>query len=149
MSIIRSGKTNEGLQTYPIVASKREEVASDKYMTTEATLYRNGRLVVDVYTDNDNFWHALRGHVLVILRDKDGKEIGVTGELSCSFRGSSSGWESSSGTDIFTLQFPEEIAGRVVALDIHQKDGRSPGNHFNKLVNALTHVGAVIAVGVV
>ena len=81
----------------PIEASKREEVASDKYMTTKATLYlyRNGKLIVEVYTDNDNFWHALRGHVVVVVRDKEGIAIGGAAELSCSFRGSSSGWESS------------------------------------------------------
>lgn len=97
----------------PIEALKKEEVASDKYMTTTATLYRNGKLIVQVYTDNDNFWHALRGRVVVVVRDKDGHAIGGTAELSCSFRGSSSGWESSSGTDTFSLQLPEDVARRA------------------------------------
>ena len=74
-------------ETTSIEASKSEEVASDKYMTTKATLYRNGKLMVEVYTDNDNFWHALRGHVVVVVSDKDGNAIGGTEELSCSFRG--------------------------------------------------------------
>ena len=130
-------------ETTSIEASKSEEVASDKYMTTKATLYRNGKLMVEVYTDNDNFWHALRGHVVVVVSDKDGNAIGGTEELSCSFRGSSSGWESSSGTDTFSLQLPEDVARRAAVLDIYQKDGRSPGNRLQKFMHALEVVAGV------
>lgn len=130
-------------ETTSIEASKSEEVASDKYMTTTATLHRNGKLMVEVYTNNDNFWHALRGHVVVVVRDKDGNAIGGTAELSCSFRGSSSGWESSSGIDTFSLQLPEDVARRAAVLDIYQKDGRSPGNRLQKFLHALEIVAGV------
>ena len=108
----------------PIRVSRTASVGSDKSMTTTATLYRNGKLIVEVYTDCDDFWHGLRGRVLVVVRDGDGEASGATDLLRCATRGGKLDPSTpSSGTDIFHLQLPENVARKAVTLDIYQANG--------------------------
>jgi len=109
----------------PIRVSRKGSVGSDKSMTMTATLYRNGKLVVEVDTDCDDMWHGLWGRVLVVVRDGDGKACGATNLLHCTTRGGTldAFTPSSSGMDIFHLQFPENVTRKVVMLDIYQANG--------------------------
>ena len=125
----------------PIRVSQTRSVGSDKSMTTTATLYRNGKLIVEVYTDCDDFWHGLRGRVLVVVRDGDGEASGATDLLRCATRGGKLDPSTpSSGTDIFHLQLPENVARKAVTLDIYQADGGT----FHGLRKQIP--GAVLAV---
>ena len=96
-------------------------VCDDKSMTTTATLYGNGKLVVEVDTHCEGNWHGLWGRVLVVVRDGDGKACGATNLLHCTTRGGTfDPFIPSSGTDIFHLQIPENVARKAVTLDIYQ-----------------------------
>ena len=104
-------------------------------MTTTATLYRNGKLVVEVDADCDDLMHGLRGHVLVVVRDGDGNASGATNVLHCTTRGGI--WDPStpsSRKDVFHLQFPEDVARRAVSLDIYQANGGSLGTALNTIL---------------
>jgi len=112
-------------------------------MTSTATQYRDGRLIVETMTDCDENFHGLRGRVLIVVNDKLGNPIGVTNELRCTTRGSI--WDfgtPSSGKDVFSLKFPREIGMRAVGLDIHQTDERSLGGILHNILQAS---GAVVA----
>ena len=129
----------------PIRVSRTASVGSDKSMTTTATLYRNGKLVVEVDTDCDDLMHGLRGRVLVVARDGDGNASGATNVLHCTTRGGV--WDPStpsSGKDVFYLQFPEDVARRAVSLDIYQANGGSLGTALNNILQVGNVVLAVL-----
>ena len=93
-------------------------------MTTTATLYRNGKSVVEVDAHCDDNLHGLLGRVLVVVRDGDGKACGATNLLHCTTRGGTfDPFFLSSETDIFHLQFLENVTRKAVKLDIYQANG--------------------------
>jgi hypothetical protein len=112
-------------------------------MTTTATQFCDGRLIVETMTDCGEHFQGLRGRVLIVVNDTHGNPIGVTNELGCTTRGSI--WDITtpfSGKDIFSLKFPREIGMRAVGLDIYQTDEKSLGG---LLQNILQVSGVVIA----
>ena len=116
-------------------------------MKTKATLYREGKLIVEADTDNSTFDHALRGRVLLLVLDKAGSIIGVTEELHCTLRGGFNPFgPPREGRDVFFLQFPRDVGRRAEHLHIYQKDAKSPGHHFEKALNAAKVAAAAIAV---
>ncbi|KAF8798982.1 P-loop containing nucleoside triphosphate hydrolase protein [Phlegmacium glaucopus] len=133
----------ERMGSSPILTSKTERVGSRKSITTTATQYRDGRLIVETMSDCDEHFQGLRGRILIVVNDTHGNPIGVTNELRCTTRGSI--WDfntPSSGKDIFSLKFPREIGMRAVGLDIHQTDEKSLGG---LLQNILQVSGVVVA----
>ncbi|KAJ6630393.1 hypothetical protein B0H10DRAFT_1939152 [Mycena sp. CBHHK59/15] len=106
-----------------LTETKSQDVGSDKTMTSTATLYRDGRLSVDVWTECNNMLHGLRGCALVIVYDADNNAIGVSQEIRCATRGGLLDlFTVSSGRQLFVQQFPQEIGQRAVGLDILQAD---------------------------
>ena len=129
----------------PIRISQTASVGGDKSMTTTATLYRNGKLIVAVDTDCDDPWHGLWGRVLVVVRDGDGNASGVTNVLHCTTRGGTfDPFTPSSGTDMFHLQIPEHVAREAVMLNIYQADGGSFGGKLDRILKAGNVVLAVL-----
>lgn len=139
------GKERPGPE--PIRATERERFTSTKLMETRATLYRDGKLMVEADTDNSTFDHALRGRVLLIVLDKAGSTIGVTNEMSCTLRGGFNPFgPPRCGRDVFSQQFPRDVGRRAERLHIYQKDANSPGHHLEKIFNAAVVAAAAIAV---
>ena len=96
---------------------------------------------MEVDTHCDGNWHGFWGRVLVVVRDGDGKACGATNLLHCTTRGGKfDAFTPSSGTDIFHLQLPENVARKAVTLDIYQADGGT----FHGLRKQIP--GAVLAV---
>ncbi|KAF8960227.1 root hair defective 3 GTP-binding protein-domain-containing protein [Flammula alnicola] len=125
----------------PIQAFKQQLVASGRWMTTKATLYRDGKLLVDADTDSVSMFHGLRGRVLIGVRDGAGNAIGVTNEMRCTTRGGASDpFTPSSGIDIFSLKFPGDVGRRAAGLDIYHGHGAPPG-----IPDIFKVVGLVIA----
>ncbi|KAF8961824.1 root hair defective 3 GTP-binding protein-domain-containing protein [Flammula alnicola] len=123
----------------PIQATKTEWVTSTKLMTTKATLYRDGKLMVEVDTNNNTFNHALRGRVVVIVLDKEGSTIAVTNEMHCTLRGGFNPFGSPRcGRDVFSQQFPQDV-GRAAT------DANSPGHHLEKFLKAAQVVAVSVA----
>jgi hypothetical protein len=105
----------------PLTVNRDDDVALGKIMRTTATLYRDGRLIVKISTSCKNWFIGFAGRALVAIRDADANAIGVTEQLRCSDRGSLFDWSRPcDGDDVFTLEFPPEIARRAVGLDIWQ-----------------------------
>jgi hypothetical protein len=92
-------------------------------MTTSATLYRDGMLVVNVFTDCANPFYGLRGRVVVVVRDGHGHAIGMTAEIRCATRGGLlDPFMYSSGRETFLQKLPPDVGERAVDLDIWQSD---------------------------
>jgi hypothetical protein len=102
---------------------KKDEVGFGKFMETKATLYRNGQLVVDTFTRNDNWTSGLRGKVLVVAIDAQGRAIWISKELRCATRCSVPDVScASQGRQTFTESFPAEVGEMTHRLDIYQAD---------------------------
>jgi hypothetical protein len=91
-------------------------------MRTNARLYGDGRLELDVYTEIGSFNKELQGRVEVFLKDKDGAVVASTPTLRCTTResflfgtfGDSDGW------DVFSHQFSPDVVRRTALLEIIQ-----------------------------
>jgi hypothetical protein len=120
--------------TDPIQTTEKELVNPGRWMITKATLYRDGKLLVEAHTSSVSAFHGLRGRILVVVRDKHGNVIGMTNELRCTTRGGASDpFTRSSGNDLFTLQFPRDVGRRAAGLDIYHGDG-SLGHTFARFL---------------
>ena len=108
----------------PITADTgRQNVAWGKWMQTWATLYRDGRLQLSTFTQNDNWWAGLRGRVLVVCVDAGGRAIWVSQEFRCATRCSVPDFSCASyGTSWFTENFPAEVGQYTIRLDVYQTD---------------------------
>jgi len=107
----------------PIQAKKTEWITSTKFIETNATLYRDGKLMVEVDTDNKTFDYALRGRVVILVLDKEGFTIGETNKFHCTLRGGLNPFGSPRcGRDTFLQQFPQDVGMRAVCLNIFQTD---------------------------
>jgi len=118
-----------------VQAMKTEEVGTRKTMTTTVALYRDGTLIVNVFTDCENHFYGLRGRVLIIIRDKNGCAIGVSSEICCETRGGLLDiFTYSSGRETFSQKFLDDVGERAVGLDIWQSDGKSFGGTLDQIV---------------
>ncbi|KDQ57299.1 hypothetical protein JAAARDRAFT_35937 [Jaapia argillacea MUCL 33604] len=135
------------MTTEPVRASKIDQVGYQKQMTTEATLYRDGTLVANVFTDCDNNWHGLRGRVLIVALDRAGAAVGVSEVMRCTTRGGIMDiFTPSSGRETFTQKFPDDVAARVVSLDIYQAHDDDLGAVRSRVMGLARDVAAVAAI---
>ena len=127
-------------------STKSEEVGNSKWMTTSATLSRDGTLIIDVYTNNQNPFKGLRGRVLVIAYDSEGNALGMSKVLRCKTRGGGLDFfTSSAGRETFVEKMGAQAGQRAVALDIWQEDAESPGGQIQKAINLMRITTAVIS----
>jgi hypothetical protein len=108
----------------PITAEKAEDVGGRKRMTTKAKLYRDGRLVADIFTDCYHPTEGLRGRVLVVVLDNRSRAIWVSQEYQCTTRGGVlDPTTPSKGRDFKQEKFPDAVGRHAHALDIYQSNG--------------------------
>lgn len=104
----------------------RLEVGWGKFMTTDATLYRDGRLVCDVRTENSNWTGGLRGRLLVVGVDLRGNACWVSQEMWATTRCSVPDFScASTGRETLSEAWPAEAARIVDHLDIYMGDAAS------------------------
>jgi hypothetical protein len=127
--------TNIPTPPQPLQATRSQEVGARKTITTTAALYRDGTLLVNVFTDCQNHFYGLRGRVLVVVRDGDGHALGVSSEMCCETRGGLLDiFTPSSGRQTFSQKFSDDVSGRAVALDIWQSDGEPLGSTLDHIL---------------
>jgi len=98
-------------------------VAWGKSMSTDATLYRDGRLIATTYTKNDNWWAGLRGRILIVAVDTAGRAIWVSPDFQCTTRCAVPDMSCASyGTDLFSDSFPEAFGRYASYMDIYQAE---------------------------
>ena len=124
--ISENSKTHDRARAAPLEAIQTDSVGYEKWMTTKATLHRDGKVVVTSSTTCHDLFHGLRGRILIVLRDINGDAIGVTDKMCCTTRGGLLDLLTPYfGDDTFSLEFPREVASLAVVLDIWQGDDAS------------------------
>ncbi|KAF8145109.1 hypothetical protein K438DRAFT_1945210 [Mycena galopus ATCC 62051] len=128
-----------------LTETKSQEVGSYKTMKSTVTLYRDGQLSVDVWTECNNPIHGLRGRILVIIYDEHHNAIGRSQEIRCHTRGGVlDPFTPSSGRQSFIQQLPQEIGQRAAGLEILQADETSFGGNTDRILKLAGVVAAVI-----
>ncbi|KAJ7440418.1 hypothetical protein B0H11DRAFT_2205301 [Mycena galericulata] len=128
-----------------LTETKSQEVGSYKTMESTATLYRDGRLSVDVWTECNNPMHGLRGRVLVIVYDEHHNAIARSQEIRCDTRGGVlDPFTPSSGRQSFVQQFPQEIGQQAAGLGILQADETIFGGDADRILKLVGVVKAVV-----
>jgi len=130
-----------------LTETKSQEVGSCKTMKSTVTLYRDGQLSVDVWTECNNLMHGLRGRVLVIVYDEHHNAIGKSHEIRCDTRGGVlDPFTPSSGRQSFIQQFPPEIGQQAAGLEILQADEVIFGGDADRILKLVGVVKAVVQV---
>ncbi|MGY1638802.1 hypothetical protein ACI78V_19310 [Geodermatophilus sp. SYSU D00742] len=129
-----------------VTAVKAGEVGWGKRMVTLATLYRNGLLVVDSTTMNDNWFAGLRGRTLVVVADADGKAIWVSSVFADATRCSIPDVSCASyGRMTHTEKFPDPVGEHAARLDVYHADGASFVDLRDALIDFIKAAADVIA----
>ncbi|KAJ6585935.1 hypothetical protein B0H19DRAFT_1060115 [Mycena capillaripes] len=128
-----------------LTETKEQEVGSRKTMKSTVTLYCDGRLSVDVWTECNNLMHGLRGRVLVIVYDKHNSAIAISQEIRCHTRGGVlDPFTPSSGRQSFIQKFPVEIGQRAAGLEILQADETIFGGEADRILKLVDVVKALV-----
>jgi hypothetical protein len=105
------------------VDTGEQNVAWGKWMRTWGYLYRSGKLQLNTFTRNDNWWAGLRGRVLVEYVDAAGRAIWVSQIFECPTRCSVPDFSCASyGTTWLTEDVPQEVGQLTIRLDVYQAD---------------------------
>ncbi|KAJ7215677.1 hypothetical protein B0H12DRAFT_1154577 [Mycena haematopus] len=130
-----------------LTETKRQEVGSRKTMESTATLYRDGRLSIDVWTECNNLTQGLRGRVLVIVYDTHHNAIARSQEMRCHTRGGVlDPFTPSSGRQVFVQQFSREVGERAAGVGILQADETGFGGEADRILKLVGVVKGVIEV---
>jgi hypothetical protein len=122
----------------------KQEVGHGKFMTTDATLYRNGLLKVNTYEENTSWIAGLRGLIFVVCVDAAGRAIWVSQVFQCPTRCSVPDVScASNGGSNFLEQFPVAVGKYTSRLDINVADDPHFSNQRDAWINAIKAAGDV------
>jgi hypothetical protein len=113
-------------QAQPTTRYEEQYIGWNKFVQTNAILYRNGLLTVESTNRNRNPWGGLRCHTLVVVQDAAGRAIWVSNEFvdptRCSLFDPSC---ASDGVTTHTQQLPEPVGRYALSMDILVSDEAS------------------------
>jgi len=125
-AIWASGTNIAAPATQPTTRYEEQYIGWNKFVQTNAVLYRNGLLTVESTNRNRNPWGGLRCHTLVVVQDSAGRAIWVSDDLvdptRCSLFDVSC---ASDGTTTHQQQFPEPVGRYATSMDVLVADGAS------------------------
>jgi hypothetical protein len=105
----------------PLTVSKDERVGDEKRLSTTATLYRDGLLVLDVFSKCTHPFEPLRGDVAVVAVNAAGRAHWVSEILECTTAaGIFDPSYPSQSRETFSRRVPEAVARRTARLEIFQ-----------------------------
>jgi hypothetical protein len=123
---------------------KVDTVGYAKTMTTDVTLYANGLLMVDTFSQNKDWSSGLRPRVLVVVRDGKGRAIFMTDPIAFSTLCSVPDLTCASNRrEQHTEQWPDVIAQYAGQLDVYQGDAANYVDLHNQLVTAAKTINDV------
>lgn len=132
-------------QAQPTTRYEEQYIGWNKFVQTNAVLYRNGLLSVESTNRNRNPWGGLRCHTLVIVQDVAGRAIWVSDDLvdptRCSLFDPSC---ASDGTTVHTQQFPEPVGRHALSMDLLVADAASFVDLRAALVGAIKATAEIV-----
>jgi hypothetical protein len=106
-------------QAQPTTKYEEQYIGWNKFVQTNAILYRNGLLTLESKNRNRNPWGGMRCRTLVVVQDAAGRAIWVSSEFAdptrCSLFDPSC---ASDGTTNHTQQFPEPVGRFALSMDL-------------------------------
>lgn len=130
----------------PVTAHVEDDIGNRKFMSTDATLYRNGYLTLSTYSQSRHPTEGLKGYVLVICIDVAGRAIWVSEQFECTTRCPTLDFCSSAGTNTFSQSFPDAVGQLAKRLNIYHSDqgfGRSRENFVKTIKTATDATGKI------
>lgn len=105
----------------PLTTSKDESVGDGKRLSTTATLYRDGLLVLDVFSRCTHPFEPLQGDVAIVAVNAAGRAHWVSEIVECSTAaGAFDPSHPSQWRESFSRRFPEPVARGTARLEILQ-----------------------------
>jgi hypothetical protein len=128
----------------PLTRTNAQDIGAGKHVTSTATQYRNGLLMLDSYSKNDNWWYGMRPKTLVVAVDNQGRAIWVSNvfnsatlcgvaDLSCA----------SQRRETFSQQFPGAVGHHTAHLEIYHADNPNYVNLRNSIIDAIKATGDI------
>ncbi len=131
-------------QSQPTTKYEEQYIGWNKFVQTNAILYRNGLLTVESKNRNRNPWGGMRCRTLVVVQDAAGRAIWVSNEFAdptrCSLFDPSC---ASDGTTTHTQQFPEPVGRFALSMDVLVADEESfvdLRNQFIRIIKATADI---------
>jgi hypothetical protein len=122
----------------PLRRTNAQDIGAGKHVTSTATEYRNGLLVLDSYSKNDNWWYGMRPKTLVVAVDNQGRAIWVSQVFnSATLCGVVDPSCASQRRETFTQQFPDAVGHYTAHLEIYHADNPNYVNLRNSIIDAI------------
>jgi hypothetical protein len=109
----------------PVKASKKDTVKDHRYMESAATLYKNGKLVLETKSWSRKSLHGLKGQsVFIVCVDDKGNAIWASKAFKCTTVGGTKDVGTSpEHKDVHGEVFPEVIGKYTKSMDIFHDAG--------------------------
>ena len=121
-----------------IETTEQDVVGYAKTMRTKATLYQNGLLLVETFTDCRAPFSGLRGRVHAICSDQFGVAHWVSQEFACRTRCSLLDPSCPSlGTDAWEEYLPEAVGRLTTSLNIVHLEGDSDLDFRTRVIDGI------------
>jgi hypothetical protein len=115
-----------------------QDIGSGKHVTSNATQYSNGLLMLDSFSKNDNWFYGMRPKTLVVSVDNHNNAIWVSHEFdSATVCGVMDPTCASQRREYFSESEPAAIGRNTVRLDIYHADNPNYVNLRNQLIDAI------------
>jgi hypothetical protein len=113
-------------QPQPTTRYEEQYIGWQKFVQSNAILYRNGLLTLESTNRNRNPAGGMRCHTLVVVQDAAGRAIWVSNDFEDPTRCSLFDWScASDGVTTHTQQFPEPVGRFALSMDILVQDEAS------------------------
>src|SRR4051794_35255204 len=128
----------------PLARSKSEDVGAGKHLTTNATMYRNGLLMVDSYGQNSTWFGALRPRTLAVVVDNRGGAIWFSqifaSQTLCGVMDPSC---ASNRRETFSQQMPDAVGHYAADVQIYDGDAANFVDLRNSFIDAIKAAGDI------
>jgi hypothetical protein len=132
-------------QSQPTTRYEEQYIGWNKFVQTNATLYRSGLLTVESTNRNRNPWGGQRCRTLVVVQDAAGRAIWVSNEFEdptrCSLFDLSC---ASDGVTTYAQQFPEPVGRFAASLDILVADEASFADLRAQFIQVIKATGDIV-----
>lgn len=123
---------------------EQDEVGYAKRLRTKATLYQNGILVTETFSECRALFSGLWGRVFVICFDAAGVAHWVSQEFACRTRCALMDPAcASSGTDAWVDYLPEPVGRLTTSLDIVHLEGNANIDFRTRVIDGIKATGQV------
>ncbi|MEY9997491.1 hypothetical protein ABIE67_009610 [Streptomyces sp. V4I8] len=129
----------------PVTSYREEVIAFGMLEKCEATLYRDGLLVVKSTNQNRSASRGMHCHILVVIQDGSGRALMVSNEFIDDTRGSIFDFTcNSDGVTVHQQRFAEIVGRLATSVDIYLQNDGGFVDLRNEIIRVLKETGHVV-----